>query len=525
MAARIRTQVRAWRQHGLAFKVNDRGSRKAARVRSPPRWTLLFLLSLVTACGGPPPPAQQQPPDDSGIPFTPDAGEPPDAGVPDAGIEPPDAGPIDAGVPDAGVPLSISVSSGELVPAFSPEVTSYELTSFTLLQPVTVTVEGAFNASVDGVKVENGMPYLVSGKTITSGQALSIELDDRTYTVQLYPTTMPPLTVTELGSLPGTILLSPGRYLLILDHTGELLFYRRCPGQVWDFRRHELPGGVIRYSYVMDGDAYVLDQDFNPVETFHPLATSTHPDYQQDDHDFLMLGPEHVIMTAYVPRTVTNIPSWIPQPPGGANVVAGFVQEVDDGGVVFEWDSTDHPELYELSTEGNDFLGGGADYAHLNSVDLDPSDGNLILSFRHLDCVLKVDRHTGDILWRLGGHDDSFDTSEDQLTSHQHSAHMIGPNRLQLFDNGVASGASRILTYDLDPVNGRIAGFRAFDLGYFAFAMGSVQQLTADRMFVGLGLNGPTVPDAIEYDLTTGKPTFVLSLPPNLPNYRAYKYP
>ena len=55
--------------------------------------------------------------------------------------------------------------------------------------------------------------------------------------------------------------------------------------------------------------------------------------------------------------------------------------------------------------------------------------------------------------------------------------------------------------------------------------MGSVQQLTADRMFVGLGLNGPTVPDAIEYDLTTGKPTFVLSLPPNLPNYRAYKYP
>ena len=69
------------------------------------------------------------------------------------------------------------------------------------------------------------------------------------------------------------------------------------------------------------------------------------------------------------------------------------------------------------------------------------------------------------------------------------------------------------------------AEFRAFDLGYFTFAMGSVQQLTADRMFVGLGLSGPTVPDAIEYDLETGKPTFVLTLPPNLPNYRAYKYP
>src|SRR2546422_8452549 len=38
---------------------------------------------------------------------------------------------------------------------------------------------------------------------------------------------------------------------------------------------------------------------------------------------------------------------------------------------------------------------------HGNSIELD-SDGNLLLSSRHMSEITKIDRQTGDIIWRMG---------------------------------------------------------------------------------------------------------------------------
>lgn len=482
--------------------------------------TCLLLAGLALCCAAPQPPPSDVPQDAGSGGDLLDAGEIPDAGIAE------DAGTPDAGTPDAGLgPVSFEVSSGALDPEFSPGLTSYSLTSFTTLESVTVTVRGAFSASVAGAPVQNGVPHVLPSLPIGAGASFEVVLDSVTYTVNIVPPDFPPYTVVVNGPTPGRLFLTPGNFLLVLDDDGSALFFRRLPSQVLDFKRHSLPDGSTFYSYLMDGDAYVLDDAFRPLTSYRLLATPSHPDHPQGQHDFEMLGPKHVIMQADITKTVTNIPPEIPQAPGGSLVIASVVQEVKDGEVIFEWDSTDHPELYGLSVASNDFVNTIADYAHLNSVEVDPFDGHLLLSFRHLDAVLKVDRQTGAILWRLGGPMDSFDTPAAYKPSHQHTAQMLSPSTLILYDNGVTALKSRVLTYELDVSRGMITSVNEWDLGGFSLAMGSVQVLGPTAQLVGAGLHGPKLPDVLEYDHAAQTETFRLTFTGPHRSYRAFKYP
>jgi len=238
-----------------------------------------------------------------------------------------------------------------------------------------------------------------------------------------------------------------------------------------------------------------------------------------------MFEDDHYIVTALVDELVTNVPSELPHPSTGARVEAAFVQEVRAGEVVFEWDSTDHPELYALSTDGNDFstIAISADYAHLNAVVVDPSDQNLLLSFRHLDAILKVRRSDGVILWRLGGPNDTFGTTPEQKTSHQHFPAFLPDGRLRVFDNGNATKATRIVTYRLDEESHEVDSFDAYPIGSFTVAMGSVQTAGTSSLFLGLGEPNTPGPSVIEVNRTTGEHTFELVFDSAYVSYRAYK--
>src|SRR4029077_6421080 len=40
---------------------------------------------------------------------------------------------------------------------------------------------------------------------------------------------------------------------------------------------------------------------------------------------------------------------------------------------------------------------------HCNSVDIDPANGNYLVSARHMDSVFYVEKTTGKVLWKMGG--------------------------------------------------------------------------------------------------------------------------
>lgn len=108
----------------------------------------------------------------------------------------------------------------------------------------------------------------------------------------------------------------------------------------------------------------------------------------------------------------------------------GYLQEVDNGKVVFDWWSTDHPEMAEWCSP---LFDSSYDYVHFNSLQVLP-DGNWLCSFRIVNSLLKIDRAggTGNILWRIAG--DSL--PEKQCFYGQHYATLQEDSTLTIFDNG-----------------------------------------------------------------------------------------
>ena len=61
----------------------------------------------------------------------------------------------------------------------------------------------------------------------------------------------------------------------------------------------------------------------------------------------------------------------------------------------------------------------------MNSVAIDYDD-HIIVSNRHLSEVTKINRQTGDIIWRLGGVNNEFDFVNDEFQmSYQHDARPV----------------------------------------------------------------------------------------------------
>ncbi len=106
--------------------------------------------------------------------------------------------------------------------------------------------------------------------------------------------------------------------------------------------------------------------------------------------------------------------------------------------VAWVWDPFDWLSTSRLPTLGE----GPTDWLHANSISWSPEDGNLVVSLRAQDWVIKIDyaNGTGDghIIWRLGQGGDFTIISSDPSPwfSHQHDVTYINDNTLVLFDDG-----------------------------------------------------------------------------------------
>ena len=147
------------------------------------------------------------------------------------------------------------------------------------------------------------------------------------------------------------------------------------------------------------GVDYIVDSSYHVIATVHAGNG-----LDADGHEFALTPQGTALITIYheVPYDLSSVGG-----PKDGTVVDGIVQEIDvaTGRVLFEWHSLDHVPLAEsyAPVTRNDAY----DYFHINAVNLD-NDGNLLISGRHTWTVYKVDRHTGQILWRLGGKRSDF---------------------------------------------------------------------------------------------------------------------
>jgi arylsulfate sulfotransferase len=169
--------------------------------------------------------------------------------------------------------------------------------------------------------------------------------------------------------------------------------------------------------------------------------------------------------------------------------------------VTWAWDAFDHldvnrgPVLGEVVEPGD--IGPtttvprlpAVDWLHLNAVSWSPADGNLVLSIRHQDWVIKIDYENGEgdghVIWRLGQDGDFTVNSSDPNPwfSHQHNAHYIDDSTLILFDNGNTRRASdpnadsRGQVWTLDEKKMKATLVFNGDLGNYSEALGAAQLL------------------------------------------------
>jgi arylsulfate sulfotransferase len=365
------------------------------------------------------------------------------------------------------------------------------------------------------------------------------------------PMTVTPLTIdsafyTVTGTSPslaqGEILLAlnsktDGK-LLFLDQRGSVIREKSVGTDVENLQKWNV-NGEVRYTYfhtegvsTLDGTMaaelgyeMVCDSNLNildsvKLQSFNNISSTVQD--KLDVHEFIFLGDKHYIFETYYVEIPTNIPASL-NPEPGLKVAAPIIQEVNNGEVVFQWDGTTFPEFYLASQENNNFSGatGLLDYMHLNSICVDSSDNNLIVSFRNLNEIVKLDRQSGQIIWRLGGINSDFPQTADQLFLRQHYPRLIENSKTLIFlDNGLDSvrAYSRILEFQLNETTKTITGFKAFQIPdkFIQFA-GSVKKEGNDY-FIG----GGSADYSLEVDYTTNQPLMRLNL--KYSSYRSLKY-
>ena len=375
---------------------------------------------------------------------------------------------------------------------------------------------------------------------------IELRYTDKTikYYLNTMPADMPKTSVQNPGNIDGYITtsfhaltLNEPSYAVILDTKGNIIYYMGTDNkqtnifhlQRWDFTDKTL------YSYHIQtdspttgafllGDNVVMDDKFNEIDRVRILATERHPEMAADQHDFVILGDKHYLVISY----------WYEVPDNATSEDAGFlsaiVQEQKDGQVIFDWVSSDYKKLFDICIENcPEIKNTTKDYIHINSVAVDPADNNLILSLASPHSVIKINRTSGDIIWTLSGLGDDFNVEPEYQLTRQHDAH-IENGELVIFDNNYSTASkipqirnkrkeARIARFKLDETNKQILKAVSIPLNITTPYMGSAQEVSSDRYFVGCG-NASTC--AAKMQDTDGQNLFIMTVDKPYTTYRAY---
>ena len=448
--------------------------------------------------------------------------------------------------------VGFSISTGELVPSFNPLITVYEVTSLNTLNEITINISTKGNipvylnemlveGTVNSLKLENGDNIII--------RTLDNESNPIEYIVSYLPEDIPRANVvTNNNPSDGYIFvnyyefsLATGfkdhTYIAILNNDGFPVYYKKVPyRRVGNFTYHNIGNNEKRFSYgINNGNTIVMDENFNVIQSLSLLPYNSHNGYPSDNHDFIYLNDDHYIIPAYVNREnvdMTAYGGW-----GSVELIDFVFQEIKNGQVIFEWNSADHPEVFNSVSDvfRNQFNGAGpVDYFHFNSFNIDPRDSHFLVSARHTDQVYKIHRTTGEIIWRSGGTTSDYTLKSEERFSHQHHANISKDGTLLLFDNNVnLDQKTRFVEYSIDQNNYTLDIVKEYHKdGLFMNIMGSIQKLNNDNFFIGWGGNTSSQINAARADITEidnqGNILLDISFTNNLEKftntYRALKY-
>ena len=245
-----------------------------------------------------------------------------------------------------------------------------------------------------------------------------------------------------------------GNYVVIFDDHGVPVWWFKASETPFDAK--VLADGTVAWTQgqIPLGSAEIHSLDGTLVRSPQMVGEVLDPHELQrlPNGDLMLLSypvREHVDLTAY----------------GGGeddSVFDALIQEIDpQGNVVWSWNSKDHIGLAETGrwyTNPQSFGPDGIrDIVHINTIESDGPDAFLI-SLRHTDAIYKIDRATGDVVWKLGGTTtpQSLTALDDPYANYplggQHDVRLLADGTVTVHDNetGFPARHPRAVRYEID---------------------------------------------------------------------------
>jgi len=338
-----------------------------------------------------------------------------------------------------------------------------------------------------------------------------------------YPDDLPKFKITKsFGCDTSSIFLAPTAskvpYLMIIDNGGTPKFFKKVKSSIYDFKPQ--PNGVLSY-FDRGGDCfYIMNSSYELIDSIKCVG-----ELYTDFHELRILPNGNYLILGFDSRKV-NMSRIVEGGRDSATVIGYYIQEIDkDKNLIFEWKTWDHIDIRDSYS---DLKQGTIDVTHANSIDVD-FDGNLLVSLRNTQEVIKIERKSGSVLWRLGGKKNQFTFIRDPLKfSWQHAARRLPNGNLLLFDNGFrrepqSVSYSRALEYELDEINktAKLVWEYRNTPDIFSYGLGYSQRLPNGNTFIGWGAAVPAITEVTPQ----GREVFELSFEKDYSTYRAYRYP
>ncbi|MCD8018253.1 MAG: aryl-sulfate sulfotransferase [Clostridiales bacterium] len=365
---------------------------------------------------------------------------------------------------------------------------------------------------------EEGEEILVNGEAlteplylditaITRDDVIEVEVTDEeatnACTINLMPSTFLDYTTEGESLVDGDYYLTTYdeevNYIFKLDSTGNLIFYKETSDDALDFRKVYNSDGEVRYTYmpylqnsfcgiggINPGCVVVMDENYDVIDEIY-YQNADGEDNLIDPHGFIYLDDGHYILTSYQDITVEDIPEDLGATDNSAYLAVLYIEEIQDGEVMWEFCSQDYEQFLYATTEvtWSESTEQCYDYVHFNSMFIDEDD-NLLVSGRNINSVFKLDRQTGELIWILDGTEDEFGLTEEQMFSKQHSIIVTGDGSYMIFNNGndqVKAGttdSSSVVKLKVDENIMEVVEYQKDETGFFSNYMGSIRELDAD---------------------------------------------
>ncbi len=304
------------------------------------------------------------------------------------------------------------------------------------------------------------------------------------------PSDFPRIETHQYGeTAPGMIFFATnypkegtGNYLIICKNDGTPYFYRRYDDVVRSGNLTVHPTGVLTAHFYHKWFYVVLDRNFVEIDTIR----AGHG-YETDNHELQILKNGHALLIGR-DRIPVDMSALVEGGQKNATVEGHHFQELDENkNVIFEWRSWDH---YNIKDSYVNLKSGFIDFVHMNSIAID-YDGHYVISARDLNEITKINRQTGEIIWRLNGRHNQFTFLNDpEEFIYQHDFRPVPgkPHHYTVFDNGRGRRPeySRAVEYKIDPDKKTIEKVWQYrhEPDWFTPSMGSAQRLANGNTFV-----------------------------------------